>query len=237
MSEKITTRAIILKRVAYGEADWIVTFFSRDHGRMSGMAKAARKSIKRFGSGLEPGAIAQVTFTSHPRSDLVRLEESSVVVSTTKIMGSLERIEAMSKAVRLALSFLRDHHSAVDKFDLLENYLTLVGQTDPQAAMRYSFELKWLKYAGYEPMLASCVSCGCAEEGDAGFSFHGGGMVCRDCGQAQQSAYPLPRQMREAIANLLTSPLEVATATDSESSIAALLERYTAYILEHNFHH
>lgn len=235
--EKIATRAIILRRVAYGEADWIVTFFSRDHGRMSGMAKAARKSIKRFGSGLEPGAIAQVIFTVHPRSDLVRLEESSVVVSTTKIMGSLERIEAMSEAVRLALSFLKDHQPAVDKFDLLENYLTLVGQTDPQTAMRHSFELKWLKYAGYEPMLASCVSCGCAEEGDAGFSFHGGGMVCRDCGQVQQSAYPLPKQMREAMLTLLTAPLDASVASLEDLPIAALLERYIAYILEYNFHH
>jgi len=235
--QKLTTRAIILRRVAYGEADWIVTFFSRDYGRMSGMAKSARKSIKRFGSGLEPGAIAQVTFSSNSRSDMVRLEESAVVVSTTNMMGSLERIEAMSMAVRLALAFLKDHHSAVDKFDLLEEYLTLVGRGDPQTAMRLSFELKWLKNAGYEPMLAHCVSCGREEDGDAGFSFHGGGIVCRDCGQTQRSAYPLPVQMRENITKLLSSPLEAAQAVENESLIAALLERYTAYILEHNFHH
>lgn len=235
--EKTTTRAIILRRVAYGEADWIVTFFSRDHGRMTGMAKSARKSIKRFGSGLEPGAIAQVTFAATPRSDLVRLEESSVIISTTNVMSSLERIEAMGKAVKIALAFLKDHHPAVDKFDLLENYLTLVGKSDPQAAMQFSFELKWLKAAGYEPMLAHCVSCGREEAGDAGFSFHGGGMVCRDCGQAQRSAYPLPQKMRETMTYLLTSPLEAAKAVENESLIAALLERYTAYILEHNFHH
>lgn len=235
MSEKVTTRAIILRRVAYGEADWIVTFFSRDHGRMTGMAKSARKSIRRFGSGLEPGAIAQVTFAATPRSDLVRLEESSVIVSTTNIMGSLERIEAMGKAVRLALAFLKDHQPAVDKFDLLENYLMLVGKSDPQPAMRFSFELKWLKNAGYEPMLGHCVSCGRAEEGDAGFSFLGGGMVCRDCGQTQRLAYPLPKQMRETITELISSPLEAATVVENESLIAGLLERYTAYILEHQF--
>ena len=231
--EKITTRAIILRRVAYGEADWIVTFFSRDHGRMTGMAKSARKSIKRFGSGLEPGAIAQVTFTARPKSDLVRLEESSVVVSTTNVMASWERMEAMAKAVKMALAFLKDHHPAADKFDLLEKYLLLVGQTDPQPAMRFSFELKWLRHAGYEPMIAHCVSCGREEGGDAGFSFHGGGMVCRDCGQTQRASYPLPAQMRKAIADMLSSPLEASQAVENESLIAALLERYAAYILEH----
>ena len=229
--EKITTRAIILRRVAYGEADWIVTFFSRDHGRMTGMAKAARKSIKRFGSGLEPGAMVQLMYTARPHSDLVRLEESAVIVPTTRIMRSYECIEAMSNAVRLALAFLKDHHPAHDKFDLLESYLIFIGTADPQPAMNYAFGLKWLALAGFEPLLSHCVGCGGEEEGDAAFSFNGGGMVCRNCTSTHHDLYPLSKHIRQSMVDLLRNPLDTALTPIDETAIAGLLERYTQYIL------
>ena len=39
-------QAIVLRRIAYGEADWIVTFLDREHGRMSGIARSARSSMR-----------------------------------------------------------------------------------------------------------------------------------------------------------------------------------------------
>ena len=92
-------QSIILKRTAYGEADWIVAFLTRDAGRMSGIAKSARKSQKRFGGALELGTIVDLAYTAHRSSDLVRIESAEALLPPLGIMKSLERIQAMSRAL------------------------------------------------------------------------------------------------------------------------------------------
>jgi DNA repair protein RecO (recombination protein O) len=48
-----------------------VSFFTRDYGRLKGMAKAALKSRKRFGGALEPMTLARAWFAERPRQELV----------------------------------------------------------------------------------------------------------------------------------------------------------------------
>ena len=59
---ELVEKVIILKRISYGESDHIVSFFSRQSGRLSGIAKSAKKSQRRFGSSLEPGTVAEISF-------------------------------------------------------------------------------------------------------------------------------------------------------------------------------
>lgn len=234
MPEKITTKAIILKRVPYGDADWIVHVFSRDAGRLSGMAKSARKSLRRFGSGLEPGAVTNLTYTARPHSVLVQLQESEVVFSTTGMMRSLKRIEAMARALNIALSFLKEHQAAPDKFELMAAYLYALSQEDPPPSMRLGFEIKWLALAGFEPHLHCCVSCGAEERGDAAFSMQDGGVVCRDCLPNETPAVVLTSRMRDDLCDMLSRPIGMEAPLEDARPISSLIERYAEYILAHH---
>jgi DNA repair protein RecO (recombination protein O) len=231
---KVTERSIVLKRVPYADADWIVTFFSREHGRMSGIAPSARKSLRRFGSGLEPGAITNLTFTARANSDLVRLEESQVLFSTTGMMASLARIEALGKAIRVALSFLKDHQAAPEKFDLLQNFLAHISQSDPVLSTTLAFELKWLALAGFEPSLTNCVSCGCAPSEEAPFSVPHGGLMCPECAQGERGTFVLSSQIRNDMTLLLRMPLGTEVRLNREHAISALLSHYTEHVLGHS---
>ena len=53
MKERQSLEAIILKRWDYGEKDLIVSFLSREKGRLQGIAKGAKASLKRFGPALD----------------------------------------------------------------------------------------------------------------------------------------------------------------------------------------
>jgi len=187
-----TTRAIILRKFAYGEADLIVTFFGREEGRLSGIAKNARASQKRFGGALELGSIVDLRYATRHASDLVRIEDSHVNAPTIGVMRSLERIAAMSKALELALAFLQERQSAPDKFDLLAEHITALAKTDPTPSSLIAFELKWLSFVGYEPALERCMSCGTqsAAKEQWSFSMDHGGIFCNDC------ARPGSRRMR-----------------------------------------
>lgn len=229
-----TSRSIILKRVPYGDADWIVHFFSRDAGRMSGIAKAARRSLRRFGSGLEPGAVVDLACSIRAHSPLVRIDESQVVFSTTGMMKSLARIEALGRCLQLAIAFLREHQIAVDKFELMEAYLRYISQADPPTSVRLGFELKWLALAGFEPHIHRCVSCGIEAEGDAAFSMEEGGLVCRSCISRGHPVLSLTPSMREAMHDMLSQPVGSEHPIQDERSISSLIQHYAAYILGHH---
>ena len=178
-----TTQAIILKKVIYGEADFIVTFFGRDEGRTSGIAKHARASQRRFGGALELGSIVDIRYTVRQSSDIVRIEDAHVDIPTIGIMQSLERIGAVSKALELALAFLPASQPSPEKFDLLKGHIKNLAKQDPTPSSIISYELKWLSYVGYQPSLEHCVVCESQIEQTNlwSFSVDHGGIICQNC--------------------------------------------------------
>ncbi len=77
----LTSEAVVLRTWPVHEADLIVSFFTRDYGRLKGVAKAALKSRKRFGGALEPMTLARAWFAERPRQELVRLDQLEIVRS------------------------------------------------------------------------------------------------------------------------------------------------------------
>ena len=77
----LTSEAVVLRTWPVHEADLIVSFFTRDYGRVKGVAKSALKSRKRFGGALEPMTVARAWFAERPRQELVRLDQLEIVRS------------------------------------------------------------------------------------------------------------------------------------------------------------
>ena len=66
--------AIVLRTWPFHEADLLISFFTRDQGRVKGVARHAMKSRRRFGGALEPATHVRAHYTERPRQELVRLD-------------------------------------------------------------------------------------------------------------------------------------------------------------------
>ncbi|HET6169519.1 MAG TPA: DNA repair protein RecO, partial [Terracidiphilus sp.] len=77
----LSSEAIVLRTWPVHEADLIVSFFTREYGKMRGVAKSALKSRKRFGGALEPMTIARAWFAEKPKQDLARLDQLEILSS------------------------------------------------------------------------------------------------------------------------------------------------------------
>lgn len=227
-----TTSAIILKKVPYGEADLIVTFFGREEGRLSGIAKNARASLKRFGGSLELGSIVDLRYSNRHSSNIVRIDDSHVQIPVVGIMQSLERIAAMSKALELAIAFLPERQSAPEKFDLLAQHISALTSSDPTPSLLINFELNWLSYAGYKPQLEHCMSCGGSghDGGIWSFSVDHGGIFCQGCIGLSHHRIDLKNRTLQGMQRL---SIENDSPLDQEDSriIQNLLVHYTEHIL------
>src|SRR5271167_4591892 len=119
----LTSEAVVLRTWPVHEADLIVSFFTRDYGRLKGMAKAALKSRKRFGGALEPMTLARAWFAEKPRQELVRLDQLEIVRSPLSAPVDQARMSVLSFYAELLDEALpeRDPQEAV--FRLLVSVL------------------------------------------------------------------------------------------------------------------
>jgi len=227
-----TTRAIILKKIAYGEADLIVTFFGREEGRLTGIAKHARASQRRFGGSLELGSIVDLRYVVRGASNIVRIEDAHIHVPTVGVMRSLERLGAMGRALELALAFIPERQAAPEKFDLLAGHIAALSQSDPLPSSIIAFELKWLSLVGYQPALERCMGCGGDGEGGSvwSFSMDHGGVFCKSCAKPTARRVDIKNKAIEGMRHLSNGGQAAINESDSRA-IQRLLASYLQHLL------
>lgn len=157
-STVLKDHAIILRTRKYGDTDLIVSLFTKERGRLSGLAKGAKNSRKRFGGALEPGSIIEILFEER-RGELVFLKEAHVLEAYAKWRSFLEGMAVTGFALELALQTLPERHASPQKFDLLKNFLEGMELAGIQNAL-FDFQEDWLSALGWEPDFEQCGICG-----------------------------------------------------------------------------
>jgi len=151
--------AIILKTYPLGEADRIVVFFSRDHGKVRGVANGARKMKNRFGASLEPMAHSRIQFFERENRDLVRIQSAELLDSPMQLFADYDRAVLAGELVELTDRFLPEHqpHDAV--FRLVRMTHQAIEKSCPLDIAACYFEVWMLRLAGVFPDLFRCAAC------------------------------------------------------------------------------
>ena len=184
------SEALLLRRVELGEADLVVTLFTRTLGRVSALARGARKSQKRFGGALEPFFTLRVRLEERPRSELFALSEASVTRARLGLLTDLARLEVAGRALGWIRKTAPPRTPEPESFAHLERVLDRLSSTEgelfPQRELA-ELGLSLLKSFGWAIDFERCVRCGkpCPEGARGTLDPASGGLVCRDCGSAR----------------------------------------------------
>ncbi len=151
--------SIILKTYPLGEADRIVSFFSRDYGKLRGVANGARRMKNRFGASLEPMAHSRIVFFEKENRDLVRIQSADLLDSPMKLFQDYDRAVFAGRVVDLVDRFLPEHepHDAV--FRLVRMTACAMEQGCSIEFAACYFEVWMLRLAGVFPDLFVCSVC------------------------------------------------------------------------------
>ncbi len=190
--------AIVLRSWAYGESDKIVSFLTRDFGKIRGIAKGAKRSRKRFLNVLEPFTLVQLRFHERPHSPLAFVHACDWVYVFRAIARDLAKIAHASYLVEITDELTRDGDDSLSLFEHLRAGLRFLEENAASPEYLTAFELTLLRLAGFQPILEQCQRCGRAPGGDDGqwnvrwgFSPADGGVLCRDCRDYRREAVPL----------------------------------------------
>src|SRR5437870_8951996 len=107
------SEALVLRTYPFRESDLLVTLFTRVEGKVRGVARAAKKSRRRFGGALEPLTYIKVAYDDRERQELARLDSREVLESPLTAEVSDPRAVALEHVAEL-LDELRPDRPATD---------------------------------------------------------------------------------------------------------------------------
>lgn len=180
------TQAIVIRSLSYGESDKIVTFCTRDFGKLKGIAKGARRSKRRFQNVLGLFSHLRLQFFDREGMNLVRVEGGDLLHSFPNIRENLKKIYYGNYYLELMNEMSGERESNPEAFDLLLSFLTGLDATGPEEERLRMFEIRMLALFGYRPYLTRCGLCkgGWEEMREAPvvfFSLDKGTLICAKC--------------------------------------------------------
>jgi DNA repair protein RecO (recombination protein O) len=228
----LTSEAVVLRTWPLHEADLIVSFFTRDYGRMKGVAKSALKSRKRFGGALEPMTLARAWFAEKPRQELVRLDQLEILRSPLATPVDHVRMTVLSFFAELLDEVLPEHDPQETVFRLLVSVLEQTTVEQPWMPLTY-FSLWMTRLMGLLPDIAHCTACGeTLKPGEVYFQSYADGLFCaphRGSGANALSADSLQlaqRMLRAPVSTFAAEPWPRRRGTDLRRFALQSLERH-----------
>jgi DNA repair protein RecO (recombination protein O) len=191
--------ALVLGSVDYGEADRIVQLLTPDRGRISALARGARRSKKRFAGALDLGN--RITALLRPgRGDLWHLQGAHLEHGHPHLRKDLDRIALAAYACELVAALAPQDQPAPKLFGLLDVALLVLDAVTepPRTAWRVGLEAKALSFAGLTPNLVSCDTCDEPLLEPLVFSPSAGSLRHAHCGEGRRVSLALAQAIERA---------------------------------------
>jgi DNA repair protein RecO (recombination protein O) len=235
--------AIVLRSMAYGEADRILTLFTRGTGKVAAIAKGVRKPSSRLRGAVQLFSHTHLVLYTGRTLDTVTQGDTDETFGFVE--QDLDRLTAASCFAEVIDRLTMERQPLPKLFHLLLAALRALEESDPELLGRV-FEAKLLAILGYRPQLDGCVMGhhdgrqalgrrGRPEEasGPVWFSIERGGVLCPDCAVNCPGALAISHPTVAILAYFMQAPLERAVRArvepGSRSELASLLRSFISY--------
>ncbi|MCP4005646.1 MAG: DNA repair protein RecO [bacterium] len=234
MPVEYRTRALVLRTFDQGESDRLVHLYTATQGRVSAIAKGARRSKRRFPGTLEIFSILDVRLVDPPRSSLMRLEGARLARPFETLTHDLGRYALACLFCELLDRLTGEHEANPELFQFAEGVIDVISDEAPDLLLAVLLLTKTLARLGYRPQLLNCSRCASelpASGPPVGFEAREGGAVCRDCCVPEAAEVPL--RLLRGIAAGIRTPLRdrktLGLSIEEARHADALMSRFSRF--------
>ncbi len=227
--------AVVLRHSDWGEADRLLSLFTREKGKLRAIAKGARKVRSRKGGHLEP--FTRVTLQLAVGRDLHIVTQAETVDAYLSLRDDLEGLGQASYVIELLDRFTYEEGDNVPLYNLLTDTLGRLTKTsDPNLTLRY-YEIRLLDLVGFRPELMKCAHCGeDIKAEDQYFSAEQGGVLCPIGGRGVEGVRPVSMDALRYLRHFQRSSYKRAARAKIPPAIhrelEILMQHYLTYTLE-----
>ncbi|MGA9472639.1 MAG: DNA repair protein RecO, partial [Terriglobales bacterium] len=224
------SEAIVLRTYPLRESDLLVTLFTRLEGKVTGVARAAKKSKRRFGGALEPLTYVRAVYDERERQELVRLDSCEVIESPMSGEVTFARATALAHVAELLDQLMPDREASDAVFRLTLAVIAELRGSALWMPVTY-FELWMTRLMGFLPEFAECAVCGRSLNGTRAY-WHAlaDGLVCADDKRIASSE--MSPESRKIAAQMLKSRASEFAGIEWPKVLGADLRKFLIQILE-----
>ena len=234
------SEALVLRTYPLKEADLIVSFLTRDQGKLRGVAKRARRPKSSFGAGLERLSHVRMAYFQRETRELVNLDSCELIHSQFALISDYWTSVALDYFAEVSEQLLPSAEPSEKFFRLL--LAVLESLQAPEAAKAWRavtyFSLWSLRLSGWLPELHVCLGCGSLlddpENPQRAFFGRGqAGLMCSHCRRtAGASSWELSAGSRSLAAEILRKPIGSLPPMEWSQATAADLRGFLVQQIE-----
>ncbi|HWO24860.1 MAG TPA: DNA repair protein RecO [Kofleriaceae bacterium] len=173
---------VVLRTTPLRESDLLVVLYTDVHGRVSAVARGARRSQRRFAGALSLLVLARYQLGRRPRGELWGLDGAEIVQEWTRLSSDVVAVAHASYAAELVSALLPPEAPDPHALELLVSLWDSLAEAGPSPGALRAMELALLELAGHQPAIDRCAACGETElASGAVFDPTRGGAICRRC--------------------------------------------------------
>ena len=181
-----TTSGVLIRRIDYGDYDYILTFLTLDRGKVSVIAKNAKKSVKRFLGTLELFSLLEITCQYKTKNGLAVLKEAFIEEPFEGVRTDMLKTAYASYWAELLALFLEEGVNQKRLFELLAYALNALDALDISPhQLSILFQIRFVDMIGVTPHFESCCACRRELEGlsqfKIRFDLEKGAIICDNC--------------------------------------------------------
>jgi len=227
--------AICIRAIDYSETSQILTFFTRDTGKIGAIAKGSKRQKSSFGGPFEIFSYGKIVFAESNKdklSTLTEFESSFGGAGFSALSTNLFTLNCCLFGAELLNKLTHDYDPHPQLFDDFFQFLQNAGEgtnNSDTLTLLILFQLSLLKEVGLKPILSHCVNCrndfnmGSAQ---VYFSSLSNGLICRDC----EAAFPDKIRLSISAANCLSNQKLLAGA--KENTLKEIEKLLTLHLTE-----
>ncbi len=218
--DQIKTKAIVLRSVAFGDHDKMLTLLGETTGKISVVAKGG-KSLKH-GAGCSNFCYSD--FIINKTGDRLSMSQVSPIETFSGLSGDLDALNAAAKMLKFTEYVCPDGEPQPTLLRTLLNTLfAMANLSTPSGKCQSVFYFKALSLLGFSPELDSCSACG-EETAFTTFSVEYGGALCSDCAASVEDKIPVTAEAVSVMKYIAQCDIKkLFSFTASEGAVAEVL--------------
>jgi DNA repair protein RecO (recombination protein O) len=222
--------AIVLRTWPFQEADLLVSLFTREQGRVKGVARHAMRSRRRFGGALEPMTHVRATYAEKPRQELVRLDAFEILWSPMSRPVDYARVAALEMLAEVLEEAMPEGAPEDSVFRLTLSVLEELQIGKVWMPITY-FALWMNRLMGWMPALGHCAACGLdLRGGPVWYSPMNDGVTCAD--DRRPGSVAVSAESVGLASRMFRGPVKVLSEEEWPKTRAADLRGFAIEVLE-----
>jgi DNA repair protein RecO (recombination protein O) len=223
--------AIILRTRAWGEADRIVTLLTPERGKITAIAKGARRPRNRLTAGMQLFSYGELLLSTGASLDSIN--QCEIKESFRDLRDDLDKMAYGAYITELVDELVPEHEPDEGMFALVLALLQLLRHRNPRIVAAIA-ALQLLVRAGYRPQVSHCAHClqSLVPEG-AYFSSVLGGVLCANCRDADSTALGICTETPQWLDRLMKFDIGNAERFSISGTLLGEVEQVLQQYLQH----